>query len=56
MADMFTHNYTKEVEQTWGVRWECIHVLIHEHILAKIWDQKRGDWNTPGPHQGAEFN
>ena len=29
-----------------GVRWTCIHVLMHVHILIKVWDQKQDDWDT----------
>ena len=43
---MFACNYAKEVEQTWGVRWTCIHVLINVHIFIKMWDHKQGDWDT----------
>ena len=44
-------SYEKEVEQTWGIRWICIHVLMHVHILPKVWDQERGEWDTrKGPY------
>ena len=43
---MFVHNYAKEVEQIWGVRWTCTDILMHLHILTKVWNQKRGDWDT----------
>ena len=24
------------------------HELMHIHLLTKVWDQKRGDWDTQG--------
>ena len=43
---MFACNYAKGVEQTWVVTWICINVLMHVHILIKVWDQQQGDWDT----------
>ena len=40
---MLVCNYAKVVEQMWGVRWTCIHVLMYVHILTKMWDQMRDD-------------
>ena len=31
------------------VRCACIHVLMHVHIIIKVWDCKRSDWDT---HRG----
>ena len=45
-APMFACNNAKGVEQTWGVRWTCIHVLMHVHILIKVREHKWGDWDT----------
>ena len=45
-----THNYAKDVEQMWGVRWACTHLVTNVYILTKIWDQKRGDWDMPAGH------
>ena len=36
---MFACNYAKGVDQTWGVRWTCIHAVMHGHILSKAWEQ-----------------
>ena len=36
----------------WGVRWKCIHVLMHVHFLVKVKDQMRAHaWG----HIGAEM-
>ena len=43
VSPMFACNYAKGVEQTREIRWTCIHVLIHVHILTKVWEQKWGD-------------
>ena len=40
---MFACNYAKGVEQTREIRQTCIHVLMHIHILTKVWEQKWGD-------------
>ena len=37
-AYMFVCIYAKGVEQMWWVRWTCIHVLMHVHILIKAWN------------------
>ena len=29
-------NYVKGVGQIWGVRWTCLHVLMHIHIKTKV--------------------
>ena len=50
-APMFPCNYAKGVEQTWGVRWILIHVLMHVHMLKKEWGYKWVDWNT---HTGTQ--
>ena len=56
-VDIFVHNYAKRVEQMWGVRWLCMHVLMHVHILTKEWDQGRGDWNMQaGPHRSTHLH
>ena len=34
------------LEQTFKVRWACIHVLMHVHILNKVGEQKWGNWDT----------
>ena len=39
---MFPCNYAKGVEHTSEVRWTCIHVLMHIHILNKCGTQKCG--------------
>ena len=28
----------------WQVRWACIHVLMHVHLLVKVWNEKRSGW------------
>ena len=34
----------------------CIHVLVHAHILTKVWAQKVGDWNMyTRPNMIAHF-
>ena len=38
-------------DHMWGARWTCAHVLMHVHILTKIWDCKRGVWHM---HEGPE--
>ena len=49
----FVHNYAKGMEYTWGVRWTCINIMMHVHILTKVWDYMRGDWNIHiGPYWG----
>ena len=35
---MFEYKYAKGVEQNWGVRLTCIHLLMYVHILSKVWD------------------
>ena len=35
----------------WKVRWTCTHVLMCIHILTKVWDLMRGDWDTLGPNR-----
>ena len=39
---MLVHNYAKGLEQMWGVRWTCIHILMHVNILTKVWDMMTG--------------
>ena len=43
------------VRQTWGVKWKCIHVLMHVHLLAKGWDQKRCGLDMHIGNTGAEM-
>ena len=38
---MFVYNYTKILEHICRVRWTCTYVLMHIHILTKVWKQKR---------------
>ena len=50
----FVHSYAKEMEKLWGVSWACTNVLMHVHILTKVWDQKTGDWDMhAGPQMGT---
>ena len=52
----FLYNYAKGVKLTWGVMWTCIHVVMHVHILTKVWDQMRGYWDVhTGPHRGTHL-
>ena len=37
--------WPKGVKQIWGVRRTCIHELMHIHIVTKVWDQMRSDWD-----------
>ena len=47
---MCAFNNAKLREQMWGVRWTCIHVLMH---LPKVWNQQRGHLDTyEGPQRG----
>ena len=33
------------------------HVLMHVHILNKVWEQKSGDWDTNTvPHTGTQVS
>ena len=41
-APIIPCNYPKGMELTWGIRWTCIHVLMHVHILTKVWEQNWG--------------
>ena len=41
----FGGNFSKGVEQTWGMRRTCLHVLMHVDILTKVWVQKWADWD-----------
>ena len=36
---MLICSYAKGVGQTGKDRWTCIHVLMHVHLLTKVWDQ-----------------
>ena len=41
----------------WGVRWTCIHVLMHAHILTKVWNPDiwvtgAHTWGQRGAHNG----
>ena len=49
---MFADNYAKGVEKTWAARWTSTHVLMHAHILTKVWDQSRGNSNM---HTGSHI-
>ena len=45
------------MEQTFKVRWTCIHVLMHVHILTKVWEQRWGHWDTTTvPHRGTHVS
>ena len=47
----------KGVEQTMGVRWTCIHVLMHVHIVIKMCELKWGDWDTTTvPHKSTQVS
>ena len=40
-----------------GVRWTCIHVLMHVHIVIKMWELKWGHWDTTTvPHKGTQVS
>ena len=41
------------MEQTWGVRWTIIHVVMQVHILHKMWQQKWDDCNI---HSATHWN
>ena len=45
LGHTFVNNNAKEMEQMLGIKWTYLHVLMHVHILTKVWDQKRDDWN-----------
>ena len=52
-AHIFAHNYEKGVEQTWGVRWICMHMYTDActHSNQGIGPDK-GDWDMHmGPHR-----
>ena len=42
------------MKQAWRVRYTCIHVQMHLHILTKVWDQKRDDSHTVS-HRATQF-
>ena len=54
-VQIFGYNYSKEVEQMWGVKWTCIHVLMYVHIITEVWNQRRGDWDINVDHTGAHM-
>ena len=43
----------KGLEQTWAACWTCIHVLMLEHILTKVWDQRMVTGAHKRAHKGA---
>ena len=52
---MFTGNYAKGWSR-YGESCRHVHVLVHAHILTKVWDQNRGDWNLhTGWHSSTHF-
>ena len=56
-APRLWYNYLKGVKQTLSVRWTCIHVLIHVHILIMVWDHKQGDWDKHTLlHRGTQIS
>ena len=41
-------------EEYLGMQVTCIHVLMHAHLLTKVWSQIKGGWNMQtGPTKGA---
>ena len=51
---MFALNYAKGVGQMCKVGWTCKHILMHVHILTKVWNQIRNDtWDHTGKHMFA---
>ena len=43
VTPMFACNCAKGVHQTWGVRWTCIHVLMHVHNSnLQVWKHRQG--------------
>ena len=44
----------KGVGEAWDVSWPCIHILMHVHLLTKVWDQMKGNWDMyKGLHRGT---
>ena len=44
------------LEQTCKVRYTCIHVLMHVHMLTKVWEQRWDHWDTTTvPHRAPRF-
>ena len=43
---MFPCDCAYGVEHTWKIQRALIHVLMHVHILNKVWEQKWDDCNT----------
>ena len=39
------------IGEAWVVSWTCIHILMHVHILPKVLDKMRGDWDM---HTGQQ--
>ena len=36
---IIAHNYATGKAADMGVRWTCIHVMMHVHLLTKVYDQ-----------------
>ena len=52
----FLHTTMQRSEQMWGVEWTCTNVLMYTHILTKVWDKMRDDWDTQiGPYRDKHF-
>ena len=45
----------QRMEQTWEVRCTGIHVLMHVHIIIKVWDHGRGDRGHMQATQGHTY-
>ena len=53
---MFVHDLAEGLVQMWKVSWTCIYILVHDHILTKVLDQRSGDWDIQkGPHSDAHI-
>ena len=45
-SHIFLHNYVKDCSREGKPGGHIFRVLLHIHILSKVWDHRRGDWDT----------